>query len=189
MATPTTPLFVIKRATARQIAEQLKTAGIPVHEVSEPNEDVDGEIAITDFVHVQVGYDDCSVGIETSEEAFIFYEPVTSLEQLINDIRTGIEEARIDRAPVLPIPRDANGEPTEEWLMHTGPFLLYGQSEDGDGDTAGMGPTLGGWDSTMKCWSDSNGSEIEWRVTHYARAPACPKHFAQTDAPKRAPKP
>lgn len=49
------------RTSAKQAAIRLKALGFEVLSVSEPNDDEDGEIKISDMVHVQVGYDHINV--------------------------------------------------------------------------------------------------------------------------------
>ena len=45
------------RTSAKQAAIRLKALGFEALSVSEPNDEEDGEIKISDMVHVQVGYD------------------------------------------------------------------------------------------------------------------------------------
>jgi len=43
--------------TAKQIGELAKQMGLPVISTAEPNDQTDGEVLITDKVHLQVGFD------------------------------------------------------------------------------------------------------------------------------------
>lgn len=84
------------RTSAKQVAKRLKALGFKALSQSEPNFDEDGEVKITEFVHVQVGFDYVNVVRQEGEGddlAFQFYPAAATYEALAEDLRTALTSA------------------------------------------------------------------------------------------------
>lgn len=82
--------------TARAIARLLKAEGIPVRGFAEGDEMVDGEVTISDAVHVQVPSltDDLPLVCRWSPDREVLYtKPVPSLRSLPAEVRLAEAEA------------------------------------------------------------------------------------------------
>lgn len=79
---------------AKEVAARLKALGFPVLSVSEPSDIEDGEVVITDRVHIQVGYNYVNVVKQSGEEAnlaFEFSEAAPTYEKLVADLRVALQ--------------------------------------------------------------------------------------------------
>jgi hypothetical protein len=73
--------------TAAQVAADLRAAGFKTIRISEPEDEVDGEVAVSETVHVQVGFSHCGVVHDKGDE-FEFYPEATSFAALHRDLKT-----------------------------------------------------------------------------------------------------
>ncbi len=88
----------IERLSERELAEQLRLAGIPVQATSEADDQVDAAVEITSLVHVSIptfGGSPCVVrevpdGLNTE---FVFGPEQSTLEGLVEQIRFHLEQA------------------------------------------------------------------------------------------------
>lgn len=72
--------------SAQQVAEHIRAAGLPVKHYSEPDFNVDGEVVVSDAVHVQIGLGYVGVVVETEDEAFRFLPARATLDEIVEDI-------------------------------------------------------------------------------------------------------
>lgn len=78
--------------SAQELANKLKEAGFAVIRVSEPDDVEDGEVAVTDRVHVQVplSYTSPNVIKEFPGPAFAFGDAQDTFESLVSDLQDAI---------------------------------------------------------------------------------------------------
>ena len=79
---------------AETLAKQLEQAGVTVKSFKEGDDQADGAVYITDRVHVQVAVfgDYMNVVRETPDHKYKFYPESSGGQQLIEAIRTALEE-------------------------------------------------------------------------------------------------
>ena len=70
----------------------LKANGYPVLSVSEPSDVEDGEIKITEMVHIQCGYDYICVVRETPDEEFSFSPMLLDTAQLKAHLERALQQ-------------------------------------------------------------------------------------------------
>jgi len=78
---------------ATSIAKILAAQGINVRSFTAGDYSVDGEVDITDLVHVQVpttGRACCVVVFDPQDESFMFYPLTTDFTKLADDVRTAL---------------------------------------------------------------------------------------------------
>lgn len=80
---------------AKTVAEKLKAQGIAVLNYTEGDEWEDGEVIITELVHVQVPTFGARPGVvrENADETFTFYPARKDIEQLKADIGDALARA------------------------------------------------------------------------------------------------
>ena len=81
---------------AQALAEKLHKLGFTPIALSEPSKREDGMIVITKGVHVQVPLhgDEPNVVLEISKGDYDFYDARKSIERLVEDIKTALQDEK-----------------------------------------------------------------------------------------------
>lgn len=69
------------------VAKQLKIAGFIVESFEEADADADGEVVLSDAIHVQVGADYLSVVEFRQDGTFLFHDYTDSISTIIDELR------------------------------------------------------------------------------------------------------
>lgn len=85
---------------AARIAVELRALGVPVISSKEGNDEEDGEVNITDSVHVQVptygsGLMVVKVEGEGDDISFLFYDERKDLAAVVHDIRKAMKKEKV----------------------------------------------------------------------------------------------
>lgn len=73
--------------SARQVRDALRIVGVKTGKVTEADDQCDGDVEITDAIHVQVGYDYVCVVKKLDNDTFQFFDNRDKLDDLVNDIK------------------------------------------------------------------------------------------------------
>jgi len=92
------------RTTAKRVANRLRQMGYPILKVTEadPFEPEDGEVQITETVHIQVGSDYVLVVAEEGEGddvTFLSYPAAATYEKLEGDLKSALKGSGIVANP------------------------------------------------------------------------------------------
>ena len=76
--------------TAQKIAQALTWFGYEVSNISEPNREEDGNISISQLIHVQVGYEYAGVVRHLNDGRFEFFPEANGIPGLIMDLQKAL---------------------------------------------------------------------------------------------------
>ena len=76
--------------TAAQIARTLTWFGYEVSNISEPNREEDGNISISQLIHVQVGYDYAGVIRKLNDGKIEFFPQANGIPGLVMDLQKAL---------------------------------------------------------------------------------------------------
>lgn len=85
--------------TAADLAQRLRAVNLCVGKVREPDDLEDGEIVLSDTLHIQVGPNYFCLLLKTPQGKFRYFDPRRSFKWLLNDLRRLAQDPTVrDRA-------------------------------------------------------------------------------------------